>query len=182
MCATRHPAHRVFAGAAVKHRRALTHPATLACVLLLVLNDHVLKGHFPGFITGKLSDLAGMWVAPMFLLGVMDLLVPRRFAAAPRYRFAPWLALGVVAVLFAAAKTWAPATHAYELTAGICRAPFRWCLSLITGRPVWSETIHLLREPSDLLALPMGLAAAWLAERTAGDADETPAPVRSAPS
>jgi hypothetical protein len=153
----------------MKHRRALTHPATLACVLLLVLNDHVLKERFPGVVTGKLSDLAGMWTAPLFLLGVFDLLATRRLAAAPRYRFAPWVALGVVAVLFAAAKTWAPATHAYELTAGICRAPFRWCVSLITGRPVWSETIHLVRDPSDLLALPMGIAAAWLAVRTADD-------------
>lgn len=153
----------------MRHRRALTHPATLACVLLLVLNDHMLKERFPGVITGKLSDLAGMWVAPLFLLGVIDLLMPRRVTAAPQYRFAPWFALGVVAVLFGAAKTWAPATHAYELTADLCRAPFRWCVSLLTGRPVWSESIHLVRDPSDLLALPMGIAAAWLAVRTADD-------------
>jgi hypothetical protein len=148
------------------HRRALTHPLTVAFTFLLVLNDHALKACFPGLLTGKLSDIAGMWVAPIFLLGVMDLLAPARMAADRRYLLAPPVAALVVGLLFAAAKTWAPATHAYEATAALCRAPFRYVLSLVFQRPMWSETIRLVRDPSDLVALPVGVGAAWFAART----------------
>lgn len=34
---------------------------------LLALNDHVLKAAFPGLITGKLSDFAGLVFFPMVL-------------------------------------------------------------------------------------------------------------------
>jgi hypothetical protein len=34
---------------------------------LLALNDHLLKGIFPGFITGKLSDFAGLVFFPLVL-------------------------------------------------------------------------------------------------------------------
>ena len=42
--------------------RWLGHPAFLACVLVLAINDHVLKARFPGWWTGKLSDVAGVAV------------------------------------------------------------------------------------------------------------------------
>ena len=37
-------------------------PGFIAAVLLLVANDHVLKAGFPGIVTGKLSDVAGLFV------------------------------------------------------------------------------------------------------------------------
>lgn len=48
-------------------RGALLHPAFLAAVVLLVVNDHVLKGSglLPAAVTGKLSDVAGLVVAPV---------------------------------------------------------------------------------------------------------------------
>lgn len=51
------------------YRRALVHPVFLGALALLVVNDHVLKGsgHLPGWLTGKLSDLAGVIVAPIVL-------------------------------------------------------------------------------------------------------------------
>ncbi|MEK8108073.1 hypothetical protein NKG94_29655 [Micromonospora sp. M12] len=48
----------------------------LALVLLLV-NDHVLKSAFPGLVTGKLSDVAGLVLAPPLVAVVLTLLVPR---------------------------------------------------------------------------------------------------------
>ncbi len=42
----------------------------LAMTLLLILNDHVLKSWSPGFITGKLSDLAGPFVVYRLLRGI----------------------------------------------------------------------------------------------------------------
>ena len=49
--------------------RVVLHPLWLASLALLVLNDHVLKGAglLPGVITGKLSDVTGMLVAPVVL-------------------------------------------------------------------------------------------------------------------
>ncbi|MBE3012370.1 hypothetical protein IL992_24720 [Microbispora sp. NEAU-D428] len=42
----------------------LGHPATVAAIGVLIVNDRVLKPQWPGVLTGKLSDLAGMLVAP----------------------------------------------------------------------------------------------------------------------
>ncbi|MEW9527745.1 hypothetical protein [Microbispora sp. NPDC049125] len=43
------------------------HPLTLAAVVLLLLNDHLFKPLWPGPVTGKLSDVAGLIVAPPLL-------------------------------------------------------------------------------------------------------------------
>ncbi len=42
----------------------------MLALVVLVLNDHVLKQAYPGMLTGKLSDVAGLVVAPL-LLGVL---------------------------------------------------------------------------------------------------------------
>ena len=47
--------------------RALAHPLAVGSLVLLALNDHVLKQAWPGWVTGKLSDLAGLVVAPLVL-------------------------------------------------------------------------------------------------------------------
>jgi hypothetical protein len=36
----------------------------LVAVFVLLLNDHLFKQVWPGFVTGKLSDVAGLVVAP----------------------------------------------------------------------------------------------------------------------
>ncbi len=45
---------------------ALSSPLFIAAVGLLLLNDIHLKPAFPGFITGKLSDVAGLFAFPFF--------------------------------------------------------------------------------------------------------------------
>jgi outer membrane protein assembly factor BamB len=54
-------------------RRALLHPFWAAALTLLLLNDHVLKGAglLPPWLTGKLSDFAGMIVAPVLLAALI---------------------------------------------------------------------------------------------------------------
>ena len=50
------------------------HPVTLAAVVLLVVNDWVLKPRFRGsFVTGKLSDIAGLIFAPVVLSALIGL-------------------------------------------------------------------------------------------------------------
>jgi hypothetical protein len=58
---------RLSDGAAV---RALTGPLTVGAIALMVLNDHVLKGAgiVPGVLTGKLSDFAFLFFAPIVLV------------------------------------------------------------------------------------------------------------------
>ncbi|WP_214110124.1 hypothetical protein [Acrocarpospora catenulata] len=43
------------------------HPLNVAAVVVLLLNDHVFKALWPGVVTGKLSDFAGLLVAPPLL-------------------------------------------------------------------------------------------------------------------
>lgn len=47
--------------------RCLRHPLWLGALLLLVVNDHILKAAMPGWLTGKLSDFAGPVVAAVLL-------------------------------------------------------------------------------------------------------------------
>ena len=38
---------------------SLTHPVTIGAIGLLLLNDHILRIHWPSWWTGKLGDLNG---------------------------------------------------------------------------------------------------------------------------
>ena len=52
------------------------HPVTLAAVALLLLNDWVLKPRFRGsFVTGKLSDIAGLIFAPVVLTAAIGMVL-----------------------------------------------------------------------------------------------------------
>ena len=45
----------------------MNRPVYIAAITLLVLNDHILKAAIPSFITGKLSDVAGLFAFGVFL-------------------------------------------------------------------------------------------------------------------
>lgn len=49
----------------------LGHPASVAALVLLIVNDHVLKAAHPGWVTGKLSDVAGMIFAPPLIAALL---------------------------------------------------------------------------------------------------------------
>ncbi len=134
--------------------RVLLHPLALAALVLLVVNDHVLKYRYPGLITGKLSDIAGMIVAPL----VLFVIVPERFGSR---RARAWSSVLVVAIAFALTKTWHPATRFYEWSFETMRAPLRFALSMVLGRqrPMWSDRVMLVCDPTDLVALPFGYFA-----------------------
>lgn len=57
--------------------QVLTSPVYLLALAVLLLNDHVLKELAPGFVTGKLSDFAGLFACAAFWAG----LFPRRALA-----------------------------------------------------------------------------------------------------
>lgn len=84
--------------------QALRHPLFWAALALLLLNDHWLKGAgvLPGWLTGKLSDFAGLLVAPV-LLSALFVARSRRTRA---------MAFTLVCGWFTAANLFAPVAAA----------------------------------------------------------------------
>ena len=113
---------------------ALASPVTVGALALLVLNDHLLKQAWPGPVTGKLSDLAGLVVAPFLV--ALPLVVLRVRRPVP-------VAIVVTAVLFTLVKA---------TDAGSDVASAAW--SAVAGLSL------VRRDPTDLLALPALLVAA----------------------
>jgi hypothetical protein len=142
--------------------KVLLHPVALFALVVLVVNDHVLKAQFPGVLTGKLSDVAGMIVAPLVLVAIVRAIAPVRGRSAT----VAWCAVFIVGAMFALAKTWEPATHAYETTLAFARLPFRALFAAASGRALWDEHIVLVRDATDLIALPFGLVAVWITRQS----------------
>ncbi len=122
--------------------RALADPWTLAWVLILLVNDHVLRVIAPSWITGKLGDVAWLAFAPIVVAVPLALVAPRRWSQ--RDRRVALLAWGLTGGLFAIVKAVPTATATFS--AGF-RGVFGW-------------TPLLVCDPTDLLTLP-ALALAW---------------------
>ncbi|MCA9650035.1 MAG: hypothetical protein KC501_09010 [Myxococcales bacterium] len=113
----------------LRPERALLHPLWLASLAVLVLNDHLLKGAslLPAELTGKLSDVAGLVVAPVLLAALLRVRSLRGWVAAH-------VAVGVV---FCAIQLSAAAAAGWSAAMGAIGFPW-----------------HITRDASDLLALP----------------------------
>jgi hypothetical protein len=93
------------------------HPLTLVSVILLIANDWILKRHFAGPVTGKLSDIAGLVFAPVVLSSVIGLCLA--LAARLGARVDPSLSrrrlllcIAATGLVFAAVKLSPAAAHA----------------------------------------------------------------------
>src|SRR5688572_29327317 len=118
--------------------RALLTPTWLGALALLVANDHWLKGSglLPGAITGKLSDFAGLLVAPTLLAALLRVDSKRGLLACH-------IAVGVV---FAGIQISVPFADLWSAAMGLVGYP-------------WVITSDL----TDLLALPcLWLSWRWL--------------------
>jgi hypothetical protein len=104
------------------------HPVALGGLVVLLLNDHVLKGLAPGWLTGKLSDVAGLLFFPFLVLALVD--VVRRREPGPR---AAAFAAASTAAAFAAVKLWEPARQAYCGAIGALRYPVDAVTSVLSG-------------------------------------------------
>ncbi len=140
--------------------RLLRRPAARGALVALVVNDHVLKRAFPGFVTGKLSDVAGLVLLPIVGAVVVD------GARGTRSRGNITIAAIVSAAGFAAVKLWRPAAEAYGIAVGalrwiaVCAAALA-CHRSLPGLAV----VAVAHDPSDLLALPAVLVPIALARQ-----------------
>lgn len=118
-------------------------------IALLTLNDHVLKAAWPGVVTGKLSDLAGLAFFPVLLAAGWELVT--RALIGRRGAVAFVVATGLV---FAATKTLPAAALAWGYALGLLQWPVR---ALLHGGAALAPA-HVVVDPTDLLALPALLA------------------------
>lgn len=149
---------------------ALLHPITLSSLLVLVVNDHVLKRVYPGTLSGKLSDFAGVVLLPLFLHAAFELTVARARRAPPSAVLSN-RALGVCLVLalaaFALPEVWPAAETVYRYAFGVAHYPFRAMAALLGQRPLPPVVpAHSTADVTDLLALPMGFVAYAVGRRS----------------
>ncbi len=119
----------------------LKHPATLLSIGLLLMNDHILKGTVPSWLTGKLSDFAGLFFFPFVLAAALSVPLDRlRFPA----RRTGWLAFAITGTWFALIKA---SPWGNSVTEDL--------LARLLGVPV-----QIILDPTDLIALVV-LWPAW---------------------
>ena len=96
----------------------LLHPVALGALVVLALNDRLLKAAWPGPITGILSDVSGLIAAPLALQALWEVVtwVAGRWAGPSRRVLA--VAIVVVGVAFALVQVWPLATDAYRIGLG----------------------------------------------------------------
>lgn len=150
----------------------LLHPAAVSALALLLVNDHVLKGAWPGPLTGKLSDVAGLVLTPLVLGAAWELASWSR-----RRRFGPSrsvaaLSVAAVGIGFAAAKTLEPAAYLYRAAMGLLQWPFAAVASLIgSGSVPEPGLVVFVRDPSDLIALPVLAVPLVIGQRRVDEAE-----------
>lgn len=123
----------------------LAHPATLVALALLLLNDRVLKPAYGTWWTGKLSDVAGLVLAPPLLAVILAVLAPRLTG-----RRLVAVAVAAVGAGFVVVKATAPGAAVAEAVWTGLAGPSR-----------------VLVDPTDLLTVPALAVAAWAARSTA---------------
>ena len=145
---------------------ALLHPITLAALGLLLLNDHVLKAAWPGPVTGKLSDLAGLAFFPILLLSAWELTL----VLGGRWRTPTFRALATAVALsalgFALVKIVPSATEGWAWLLGAAQWWLLLPSRLLVGLPLPPiAPAAVVADPSDLMTVPALALAAWVGHR-----------------
>ncbi|WP_394830449.1 hypothetical protein LVJ94_28485 [Pendulispora rubella] len=143
----------------------IAHPLMMASVAVLILNDHVLKAHWPGFLTGKLSDAAGLVFFPVLLAALSGVVLRRAKGVALLVACAL-----ITAVVFAWIKIDPTGTAFYRHALAVLQWPWRAAMAFVHGhglpgvRPVVAVT-----DPTDAWMLPFATLSPWLGWRYSGN-------------
>ncbi len=131
----------------------LLDPFFQLALFLLALNDHVLKSAAPGIITGKLSDMAGLALAPVLAVSLGELSGATSTDRRSRIRQLAFWAIAT-ALGFSAIELWEPASWAYSHVLGAVQSLPRALVAGPARDPlVWAVARHVA-DPADLLTLP----------------------------
>jgi hypothetical protein len=148
----------------------LVHPAAVAALVALVVNDHLLKGSsLPGALTGKLSDVAGLILLPLLLMATWEW---GRYLVGLGRRIGGngtiWLAIAITAAAFTAINVSRSAAGLYGRILGFLQWLPAAALASVGGwpaPPILSSSS--VADLTDLIVLPACLLPAWLTIRTA---------------
>jgi len=138
----------------------LLHPVAVIALAVLLFNDHLFKEIGPTWLSGKLSDLAGLVVAPL-IGSVLLAAATRRLGQQVQSRWPLVLAVLATGCGFAAVKLLPPAADTYRLGLGYLQWPFSAAASVPNLPPI--RPVQMVADASDLLALPMLLVPLWIA-------------------
>ncbi|MBT0993447.1 hypothetical protein KIN34_04000 [Cellulomonas sp. DKR-3] len=136
------------------------HPVALVSLGVLLLNDHVLKAAAPGWVTGKLSDVAGLAFFPFLVVALADVL---------RRRGRPGVVTACVAAVvtaggFAAVKLAAPMREAFVGLVGWVRFP----VDAVLSGAAYPRPLVVVPDASDIVAVLACAAVVLVVVRQAG--------------
>ena len=154
----------------------LFHPVALAALVLVILNDRVLKVRYPSAFTGKLSDFVGLVYFPLFVVATLEalrwLLRRRPWQLGPRSVVAISVIVGLAFTLI---KLWSPAAVFYRARLGVLLWPAYAVGDLLQGTGLPGiRVVGLVQDTTDLIALPALLLAVWVAKRVMVDSADHP--------
>jgi hypothetical protein len=145
----------------------LLHPVALTAILLVLVNDFILKPHFPGHLSGKLSDVAGPVFFPLLLITIAEFV--RWFARMPNWALGvPSVVAAVVVVgtAFALTKVWPPAAEGYRVWVGVAIWPSQVASAVVRGTDIPEvQQAPIVEDPTDLIGLIFMPLAVWVAWR-----------------
>lgn len=124
--------------------RCLTHPLSLLAMVLLTLNDHVWKWAHPSWLTGKLSDIAGLLFFPFLLAVFLHITIFAWWKVSQRIW---WLtSISLTALVFTSVQLSASAAQSLGVVFGA-----------LSGLPS-----QFTPDPTDLLTLPILIVTWWV--------------------
>ena len=146
----------------------LLHPVALGAIAILILNDHVLKAAWPGPVTGKVSDFAGLLFFPILLQAAWE--IAAWPFSRPADRRAALVAVIATCAVFASVKTLPAAAQAYSVALGF----LQWLVGLPTrlltgGQAGEPHEVAVVVDPTDLIALPIMVVSWYVMSRRAVD-------------
>ncbi len=151
--------------------RTFARPLVICALALLIVNDHLLKAAYPGLVTGKLSDFAGLVFFPLLLAAACEQLGVRRGMQT--------IVVAVIAtgIVFAAIKLSPGAGDLYRHAVAALQWPFRAAHALLAGDAMPRlGRAHLAADPTDLVALVALAVPVVLARRVRSHAGDSTLP------
>lgn len=138
--------------------RTLQHPIAVTALVVLVFNDHWLKQHHPSWLSGKLSDVAGLVLLPLWLEVVL------RLGGAPqRPERVRSLAVLCSLVVFSAMQLLDSVNVAYGWGLAAAQWPARALWSLLSDTPQPAlHPVTSFADAEDLLTLPALGLTRWI--------------------